>query len=447
MKARILLVWVIALVAGCGWWLLHADVGRGLGNTGIVPIADAMPLERVEILELRFRDGRLLRFERTESGWTQSMPFKVGIDTFSARQFGVVAADLEGVDAITLDGDSEPSAAQLGLDPPAATITWRWPDGEYTISLGNRTLAGLAWVRVGEDPRATLVDATLHQRVLETDARLWRDRALAPDAGAGSRRILIQAGNEELQLERGVSGWRMTSPVSTRADESSVADWLARVSLAKAAGYLHDQPDDLDLYGLEVPFVRIEIGGRDGEEPQIILLGDPMGVGSTDRYAMVWGSPSVLRIDEKTQRVLVPAAATLVDATGTGTVREDIASLEIRTPEGRADLLLERDFDQWVLRVDDSEPASIESGPVERLLAQLTNSRAGELAFTGYPQEFEQATVILFGFDGSPLDTVRIVQEPEQGRWGLENGDGVLRIFPASFAPPISPVDFGVSSE
>lgn len=445
MMARIALAWFLAIVAGVGWWSLR-DQGIGASmDAGVVLLGEKVPLEQVETVEIRFRDGRMLEFARSDSGWRQQQPFDVGIDTFSARQIGVVAAGLESIDALQLEEGTEPSLAQLGFDPPAATITWDWGDGSHAIELGNRTLAGRAWARIGGDSRVALVDSALHQRVLDTDARLWRDRALLPDAGAGSRRILIEAGNEEMQLEHGPSGWNMTSPVQTRADDAAVADWLARAARARALGYLHDQPDDLDRFGLAFPIARVEVRGLGDAEPEVVLLGDPIGVGSTDRYAMVGGSPTIIRIDEETQRVLVPSAATLVDATGTGAVREDVARVEIRTPEGSTDFELRRDFDQWLLQEDGGETVVVETAAVERLLAQLTNARAGELAFTGYPADLEQAVVILHGFDDLPIDTVRIVRESDGGRWALENGDGVLRIFPTSFDPPISTTEYGIT--
>ena len=52
--------------------------------------------------------------------------------------------------------------------------------------------------------------------------------------------------------------------------------------------------------------------------------------------------------------------------------------------------------------------------------------------------------MILFGLDGLPLDTVRVIRDPNDGRWAFENGDGVLRIFPAGLQPALRPADFGV---
>ena len=52
--------------------------------------------------------------------------------------------------------------------------------------------------------------------------------------------------------------------------------------------------------------------------------------------------------------------------------------------------------------------------------------------------------VTLFGFDTRPLDTIRIARDPETGKWALENGDNVLRVFPASLQPRLTSADYGL---
>ena len=56
-----------------------------------------------------------------------------------------------------------------------------------------------------------------------------------------------------------------------------------------------------------------------------------------------------------------------------------------------------------------------------------------------FPTEMAVANVTFLGWDGRPIDTVRIAREPEAGRWALENGDGVLRILPASTVMTLDP--------
>jgi hypothetical protein len=83
---------------------------------------------------------------------------------------------------------------------------------------------------------------------------------------------------------------------------------------------------------------------------------------------------------------------------------------------------------------------------VQTLLQQLCQLPAPTVEFKPYPAELEVATVTLFGYDLKPRDTVRIAREPEDGRWAIENGDNVLRIFPASMSVPLTAREFGVQT-
>ena len=63
-----------------------------------------------------------------------------------------------------------------------------------------------------------------------------------------------------------------------------------------------------------------------------------------------------------------------------------------------------------------------------------------------YPRELEAGTITLLGYDQRPLDTVRVLREtPADGsRWGLENGDGVIRIHPTLLTVPLVDRDWGL---
>jgi hypothetical protein len=446
---RIILVWCLAILATVAWWFNRErqDVADRVRET--YPLGDSIPLDRLTEVEIIHADGRVFRMVSTTDGWQQTEPFPVGIDTFSLRELGSTAQGLVRVDSIDIS-DPE-SAARLGLDPAAVTITWTWEDGEairtQSVQLGNRTLAGRAWVRLADDPeQAALVDADLHVKVLETDMRYLRNRMLAPKAGTETNRVVVEAGNERMELLRTDSGWELQEPVRTRGDDSAISDWLSRISRARASGFLHDEPESLDRFGLANPIGVVALRNRSAEgvgDDRVILLGDPIGVGSPDRYGLIDGAPTVIRLDGETQQVLVPSAATLIDATGSGVVREDIAGIEIQTA-GEA-LSIDREFDGWQAYLGQDEPVEIARDPVEQLMKQLTSSRAGEILLAPFPSELQHAIVILYGFDGSPIDTVRIALDPESGNWALENGDDVLRIFPASFELPLTAADFGLS--
>ena len=438
-------IWCLAFLSLFIWWMLRVD-GTAVLVTDRLMMVDGVPQDQVEEITLEYGGGRTLGFVRDGITWKQIEPFSVGVEAFSARQIAVVASSLRASDFVEIGNDDagRAQAARLGFDDPAVRVTWRWGDDTRVLVLGNRTLAGRAWARLEGEPVAWLVESTLHERLLDMDSRLWRDRSLLPTAGVETREIEIMVGEASVRLESGLDGWRLTQPVVARGDAGAISEWLSDVSRASTQGYLFDQPRSLEPFGLEPPIAVVRLTQRDGTS-RSVLIGDPIGVGSSERYGLVEGSPTILRLDEEAQKSLVPSAALFVDPTGTAVVRADVGSLEVR-PTDASDFTLSRDFDRWTLEFTDDERGSVDvpRQAVESLLGQLTSARASEIEFLDYPSELEYAVVILFGLDGLPLDTVRVIRDPNDGRWALENGDGVLRIFPASLQPALRPPDFGV---
>ena len=439
---RVLFIWILAVACLVSWWLVRGEAASS-PSADQPFLAEGLPVDRITDVEINFRDGESITLQRTGNQWQQLEPFPVGVDAYTARQLATTATTLRGLKGFSLDDPADPRRARLGLETPPATITWRWDEGSLTLKLGNVTMGGRAWVALEDGAYAWLVDSSLHARLFEIDPRLWRDGALLPDAGVETRVVAIEAGGQQLLLEKQPTGWVMLAPVATRADAASIEDWLARLSRARALGYLYDQPDDLARFGLEPPVATIQLQGRLKDDRTVLLLGDPIGVGSSDRYALVEGSPTILRLGEDVQRVLVPSTGMLVDPTGTAVVREDVARLEIRHPSGVGDFSLAREFDGWLLTPDGGTSRPVSRAAAAGLLGQLTEARASEISFSDYPVELEQAVVVLYGFDGSPLDAIRIIREENGGRWALENGDDVLRIFSVEFSPQIDASQYG----
>jgi hypothetical protein len=144
---------------------------------------------------------------------------------------------------------------------------------------------------------------------------------------------------------------------------------------------------------------------------------------------MVQGVPSIVRVDQETVAALLADPVELVDRTGSGIAPMDVRSIRILTAEGT--VKLERELDRW--RV--AGGAFVDTSTAEGLLETLVSTPAPEITLLDqYPNELEVATIVLEGLDGRPIDTIRVLQEPVTpqggGRWGLENGDNVIRILP-----------------
>ena len=195
---------------------------------------------------------------------------------------------------------------------------------------------------------------------------------------------------------------------------------------------------DASRFGLADPAATITVRRDDGAT-ETLIIGGPAGLVSRDRFAMIEGMPMVFRIDEATLRGLLPSVLGLIEPTGSGVRPADVKSIEITAMEDF--VRLERDLDQWtieVVRGDDRVAGLASNDYVGALIQALTSTRGTEVIVQEFPAQLAIATVVFHGFDGQPLDAVRIAREGPSGRWALENGDGVLRLLPASTQIPLA---------
>ncbi|MDZ4755015.1 MAG: DUF4340 domain-containing protein [Phycisphaerae bacterium] len=444
--ARTMVVWTVAVAAGGAWWGLRestAEVRRRVEPQPIFVDSAAVDVEAVDTVRLERRDTPPFVFVRREGRWMQTEPFAADMDDYSVRQLVNGMATIARLRSIEEPAD----LAAFQLAPPTATLTLGAGTNEWTLAFGKRGVAGRAFVRAGDQP-VDVVDAQLFERAVEMDPKEWRARELFPESlGTATRlRWILRDGIIELVREGRV--WRMLMPVRARADGERVDEFLTALTRTRSDGFMQDQPKDLTVFGLASPVAQLAVDFQ-GDPPaaarsRSVIVGAPLGIGTADRYAMIDDVPSVLRLSTGTMGLLFPPKEVLIDPVASGARAADVKRIEIRSAAGSIELI--RALDQWTMAITAAgeTSAAIPAKPaaVDALLRVLCATRASEIAIGPFPTEFEVATVLLFGFDGKPLDVVRIARDAATNKWGFENGDSALRVHPPATGVPLAPADF-----
>lgn len=445
---RSLVAWGLAGALAALWWSARGPVGdraapaRDLAARPIFGGGEAIEVDAVDRirLERRGEEAILLVRDETPSGrrWRQVEPFAADLDEWSARQLVIEAAGLVTARPPVTEGD----AARMGFDPPTARLELSAGDRRWSLEFGSRGVAGRAFVRRGASGAPIeIVAATLHERAVEMDPREWRSRLLFPEVAGAPRAIRWRLADGSIELVRDGERWRLASPVKARADRARVEELLVALARARADGFLVDRPADLATFGLAAPVAAIEVDAEGGER-RALLIGAPLGVGTADRYAILSERPTVLRLASATQSLLFPRVETLADPVASGARPADVKRIEIRG--AGTTIELERQLDAWTASIDGAPAIAAPSDRPQRLLSLLCEERAPEIAFGDFPDDRLVATVILYGFDLRPLDIVRIARDPRSGKWGLENGDSVLRVHPPAAQPLVTAKDLGL---
>ena len=436
------IIWVIAIVC-----VIIALLARAGGGTAAlidaVAVPGVPPVDALSFIELHQGDSTWT-FERDETGiWWQRTPFVHRMDAARLLELPELLRSLQAVAIAELDATQ---AGVLGLAAPSGEgsdlgrLVLRGTDGNtIDVHIGRTGIGGRGWLRLGDAAEAVVVDDDLHAMALHEHPSAWRDARLLPGTDADADHVAWLLNGERISLNRSGRTWQFATPVKTRADASSVMGHLGELARARFQSVLLDEPTDPAAFGLAPPVASLAVAraGRGEDAMATLLIGDRVGGTSGDRYAMMEGVPSIVRVDQETVASLLADPVALIDRTGSGVAAMDVRSIRILTAGETVQLM--RDLDRWQI----VDGAYVDTATVDGLLETLLSTPSPDITLVEqYPSELEVATVVLEGTDGRPLDTVRVLQEPVTpqggGRWGLENGDSVIRILPEGTWLPLS---------
>ena len=459
---RLPIALLLAAALGVLAWKAPRESGESTRARTALLAPGALDPENLAELVLE-RGGVRHRFERRGELWWQTEPVEHAADGWSVRQLAVRALKLESVRSVRASSAGEPaqSLAEVGLAPPLARVTFveRQREGgearTTVFELGRRSLAGRAFARLAPAAPSDayeVVDGVLHDFVLDRDPREFRSRDLFAGIAEVDRVELTSAGGSagasagsSSVLRREGRSYRLDGAVRTRADRERAEELVDALRRARSAGFIVDRPAELSAYGLAPPAATLSV--TSGGTRTTLLIGDPVSIGAQDRFGLVEGTSTVVRIPAESLVAMVPRVDRLVEPTGTGARSSDVGGLDI--VRGQERLELRREVSGWTARRFDADRSmregSVEAAAVERLLAALCETRASAIEVAPFPSEREIAIVNLRGFAGEAVDTVRIAARSDAGGAAgvaFENGDGVMRTHGA-IELPLSPAELG----
>jgi len=436
------IIWALAIVCAIVALLARSGTSSTVAIDALA-VPDMPALDELVFMELQ-RGDSTWTFERDADGkWWQRAPFSQRMDASRLLALPQLLQSLRAVARVELDATQ---ASVLGVSMPGGDgndlgrLRIRGSDGNLIdVHMGRTGIGGRGWLRLGDEPHALVVDDDLHAMALYESPSTWRDARLLPGTSADAARVEWLFNGERITLERTGRTWRFIEPVATRADAALVAGHLGELARTRFQTVLLDEPTDPAAFGLAPPVASITVhtAGGTSDTARTLLIGERVGGTSGDRFAMIDGVPSVVRVDRKTVAELLADPIKFIDHTGSSVAPMDVRSVRILTANATVELV--RDLDRW--RVVDGP--YVDRAMVDGLLETLLATPASDVTLRdNYPRELEVATVVLEGLDGRPLDTVRVLREPVTpqggGRWGLENGDNVIRILPEGTWLPLA---------
>lgn len=211
--------------------------------------------------------------------------------------------------------EKEQKLKSLGLSPAAVQVELVDNDTSYSLDLGHALPSGeLLFARAGgeEAPVIVVRDKLLKFAALSLNDLRSRNvfgRPAGDITTATLRRVGegIDGGAEEAIAKNAAGEWELRKPLIYPVNKQAVKDWLSKLSKFRVLDFVSDQPENLNVYGLDTPRGQIIVGFEDGEEVTLLLgnKAEPterqkaMGVTEPVYYGKLLGSATVFLISQE----------------------------------------------------------------------------------------------------------------------------------------------------
>ena len=232
--------------------------------SGPVALLPGFQAALVTSVQLGLGDQKEIHAVRTNGGWQLIKPITYPAQEASIETLLVVLQQL--APAMVIPGEEarrrRDSDQEFGFSKPLAALTLRTRDTLVPILIGARTAPGdQVYVKVPGVEGVCLVDASL-LKLLPRNVDDWRDTAFADLQRVLFNRVSISNTVTSLEVQRDPTNllWRLTRPMSARADNQRVNLALQQLNTARVTKFVTDDPKaDLESFGLSAPQLEVAL--------------------------------------------------------------------------------------------------------------------------------------------------------------------------------------------
>jgi hypothetical protein len=383
------------------------------------------------------RGGETVVLKQADGKWRLTEPVAAEADDGKAS---VLVGDLGRLEAVEYVRDAakpDDLDKQYGLGKPALSITVHFrPDAkkpDQTLLLGKeREGKGEYFAKLAGSDSVFAVRKDIHD-TLDQGSLAYRPLQLPPLQAQDITEVRVQKeGAEEYRLTHKDGAWKVAAPFDAAAVLMLVQPMADELANLRAERYEAHTSKDPGKYGLDKPHLRLTAVAGPSKE-RVLLVGKATDKDPGARFAKLADGDAVFVVGTKLLSAVDHGALDLLDRK---LLTLDQGAIErLRSQNGDARLLLQRDKDGWRVTESPAPPFAADQGAVEGVLNAWSNLRAerfaaygpkADLAKYGLDKPSATATATVKGAGEHTLELGKPVEGESGARYArLDRGPGV----------------------
>ena len=292
---------LIVVLAGLGGYIYFVDSKRpepGVNGGAASLRVYALEVDKIDELKLTY-NGETSLLRKSASGWTMVEPVHTEADPAEAISLAQALTNLERVRVLDENpGDLTP----FGLAQPPIIVEFKGAGVVGSLKLGRKTpTQGEIYAQKNGEKAVFLVSSVQETSFNRTPFDLRDKKILKFEREKADAVTLVRDGNT-MALARTGSEWKVTAPVASRSDYSSIEGLLTRLSTSNMSKLIESDARDLAKYGLDKPVMTITVGA--GSAKTVLAVGKTE---NDQTYARDASRPLVFTVDTTLQGDLTKA--------------------------------------------------------------------------------------------------------------------------------------------
>jgi hypothetical protein len=394
---------LVLVLGGLVSYIYFVDAKRDpSGTTAREKPFTSVQAEDIEELQIKSAEGETTRLQKADGKWQLVEPVKADADTGEAT---TITSSLSSLEIQRVVDESPSDLKQYGLEPARIEVAFR-PKGQKDLrrlQIGEKTPTGSdLYARFPDQKRVFLVSSYLDSTFNKNTFAL-RDRRILLFDRSMVDGLELTSGTSKMSLVKSGSEWRLTSPLSVRADFASVEGALERLSSTQMQGIADPEGKDLAKYGLTKPTGVIAV--KAGSSSATLTLG------STDNallFARDSSRPMVFTV--------APVLKDDVIRTVTDFRRKDLfdgrafTATRAEFKRGAETIVLEKSKGKDDMDVWKSAGKDVDGTKADDLLTKATGLRAGSFEDKPHPSLKSPALTVTVTYGENKQETVTLAR-------------------------------------
>lgn len=229
-----------------------------------------LDLDQVERIEVESRGKRWTLVKSSDGAWSLDLPPLVRADRFTAT--GIVNS-LRNAVMQSIEAEEKANLARYGLDRPELRVRLVAPSATQTLFIGRKQPqqeTRLYAMNSDLAPVFTVWDTFVNQFRRETDD--LRDKELLAFAAFETKRLEVEwpAGKRLFERQEG-NKWKQSAPQAKDVTTEKMEELLRKLRDLRAESF--PRGNELAAFGLDRPFLRIQVVFGEKNETQAVELG------------------------------------------------------------------------------------------------------------------------------------------------------------------------------